>query len=60
MNEYRKLKDRHQQEFNALPMGFAFGNEQFSKMMVGWGSIHSRTLTKSIPSGRAATSRRKI
>lgn len=37
MNEYRKMMDRHQQEFNALPLGFAFGQKQFEEMMRGWG-----------------------
>ena len=37
MNEYRKLRDRQQQEFNALPLGFAFNQKQFAEMMQGWG-----------------------
>lgn len=37
MNEYQKLRDRQQQEFNALPLGFAFGDKQFREMMQGWG-----------------------
>ena len=37
MNEYQKLQNRQQQEFNALPLGFAFGNKQFAEMMRGWG-----------------------
>lgn len=37
MNEYQKLRDRQQQEFNALPLGFAFSNKQFREMMQEWG-----------------------
>lgn len=37
MNEYRKLRDRQQEEFNALPLGFAFNQKQFAEMMQGWG-----------------------
>ena len=37
MNEYQELMDRQQKAFNTLPLGFAFGNEQFGKMMAGWG-----------------------
>ena len=29
MNRYAELCQRHQQEVNALPIGFAFGNRQF-------------------------------
>ncbi len=34
---YNQLKERHQQETNALPLGFAFSNEQFNEMMQKWG-----------------------
>ena len=37
MNEYQKLRDRQQQEFNALPLGFAFSDKQFAEMMQEWG-----------------------
>lgn len=37
MNEYRKLKEKHQEEINKFPLGFAFSNEQFDKMMKNWG-----------------------
>lgn len=37
MNKYAELKAKQQEEFNALPIGFAFGNEQFGKMMKDWG-----------------------
>ena len=37
MNQYQEMRDRQQQEFNALPLGFAFGQKQFNEMMRGWG-----------------------
>lgn len=37
MNEYRKMRNRQQQEFNALPLKFAFRQKQFDEMMQGWG-----------------------
>ena len=37
MNKYVQMRKRQQEEFNALPLGFAFSNEQFEKMMIGWG-----------------------
>lgn len=37
MSEYRKLRDRQQEEFNKLPLGFAFSQEQFEEMMRKWG-----------------------
>ena len=37
MNLYRQLKDRHQKEINAFPLGVAFSNKQFEEMMQGWG-----------------------
>ena len=37
MNEYMEMRDRQQKEFNALPLGFAFGQKQFDEMMRGWG-----------------------
>ena len=36
MNKYAKLRQRQQEEFNAL-LGFAFGQKQFDEMMRGWG-----------------------
>ena len=36
-NEYMELQSRQQMEFNELPLGFAFSDEQFKKMMEGWG-----------------------
>ena len=37
MNQYQKLRDRQQQEFNALPLGFAFSDKQFREVMQAWG-----------------------
>lgn len=34
---YAELKKKQQEELNAFPIGFAFNNEQFEKMMNGWG-----------------------
>lgn len=36
MNKYAKLKKKHQQELEKLPMKVAFGKEQFKKMMEEW------------------------
>lgn len=33
INEYRKLKNKHQEEYNALPKFFAFSEENFEKGM---------------------------
>jgi hypothetical protein len=37
MNRYAELRHRQQKEFDALPLGFAFGRKQFDEMMRGWG-----------------------
>lgn len=37
MNEYMEMRDRQQKEFDALPLGFAFGQKQFEEMMRSWG-----------------------
>ena len=37
MESYREMRERQQKEFNELPLGFAFSDEQFNKMMEGWG-----------------------
>ena len=34
---YRKLKLKHQAEVDAFPLGFAFSEKQFDKMMEDWG-----------------------
>ena len=36
-NKYKELRERQQKEFDALPLGFAFGDKQFEEMMKGWG-----------------------
>ena len=36
-NSYIEFRNRQQKEFNALPIGYAFSNEQFKQMMEGWG-----------------------
>lgn len=37
METYQEMKERHQREFNALPIGAAFREEGFRRMMEGWG-----------------------
>lgn len=37
METYRQLRERQQKEVNEFPLGFAFSDEQFEKMMAGWG-----------------------
>lgn len=37
MNRYAEMRQRQQEEFNALPLGFAFGQKQFNEMMEKWG-----------------------
>lgn len=37
MNTYEQLKNKHQKEMDAFPLGAAFSNEQFEKMMQKWG-----------------------
>lgn len=37
MNKYSEMRQRQQEEFNALPLGFAFSNKQFNEMMERWG-----------------------
>lgn len=37
MNTYKQLKDKHQKEMDAFALGAAFSNDQFAKMMQGWG-----------------------
>ena len=36
MNPYLELKQKHQREINAFPLGFAFNQEQFNEMMAKW------------------------
>lgn len=53
MESYTEMKKRHQREVSALPLGFAFSNEQFAEMMRGWGLYPERDLDKicSLPGG---------
>ena len=46
MNEYQKLRERQQQEFNALPLGFAFNDRQFAETMQAWGLDPEKDLDK--------------
>ena len=34
---YRELKEKHQAEVNAFPLGAAFSDKQFTEMMAKWG-----------------------
>lgn len=36
MNKYAELRERQQQEFNSLPLGFAFSDKQFQETMQAW------------------------
>lgn len=51
MNKYMELKERQQQEVNALPLGFAFNEKQFNEMMVGWGLDPEKDLDKIVSIG---------
>ena len=46
MNKYAELRNRQQEEFNALPLGFAFGDKQFEEMMKKWGLDPEKDLDK--------------
>ena len=46
MNTYQEMQLRQQQEFNTLPLGFAFNKDQFDKMMRGWGLHPERDVKK--------------
>ena len=46
MNEYAELRARQQQEFNALPLGFAFSDKQFREAMQSWGLDPEKDLDK--------------
>ena len=46
MNKYAELRHRQQKEFNALPLGFAFGQKQFDEMMRGWGLDPEKDIDK--------------
>ena len=53
MNRYAELRHRQQEEFNALPLGFAFSQKQFDEMMQGWSLDPEKDLDKilRIPGG---------
>ena len=34
---YKELKQKHEKEINAFPLGFAFSRNQFEEMMQKWG-----------------------
>ncbi len=36
MNAYIEMKNRHQEEVNKFPLGFAFSETQFNEMMAKW------------------------
>jgi hypothetical protein len=36
-NPYATLREKHQREMNAFPLGFAFNKKQFVEMMKKWG-----------------------
>lgn len=46
MNDYQIMSDRQHKEFNTLPIGAAFSNEQFERMMKGWGLDANNDLDK--------------
>lgn len=46
MNTYEEMTRKHQEEVNALPLGFAFSNKQFVEMMRGWGLHPERDVDK--------------
>ncbi len=53
MNRYAALRERQQEEFNALPLGFAFSQKQFNSMMMEWGLDPEKDVDKiyRIPGG---------
>lgn len=46
MNKYAELRARQQQEFNSLPLGFAFSDKQFREAMQTWGLDPEKDLDK--------------
>lgn len=46
MKKYAEMRQRQQKELNALPLGFAFSNQQFSEMMEAWGLDSQKDLDK--------------
>ena len=51
-NRYAELRQKQQQEVNALPIGFAFSDRQFEEMMRGWGLDPEKDLDKIYRLGR--------
>lgn len=43
MNKYSELKKRHQNRINALPLMFAFSQQQFKEGMARWGLTEKDT-----------------
>lgn len=48
MNRYQALSEKHQREFNKLPLGFAYCDKQFNEMMLKWGLHPKKDLDKLI------------
>ena len=46
MNKYREMVHRHQQEINALPLGHAYSDHQFTEMMLNWSLDPEKDLDK--------------
>ena len=51
-NLYEELKNKHQQEMNAFPIGACFSQKQFEEMMQKWGlTVHDTDKICSIGGG---------
>ena len=48
MEKYEQMKARHQKEIDALPMYFAFGQNQFEELMKKLGFENEEEFTKSV------------
>jgi len=48
---YAELKQKHQEEVNAFPFGFAFSNSQFNEMMANWNLDPEKDLDKLLSIG---------
>jgi len=46
MNRYQEMRKRHQTEFDSVPLGAAFSEEQFNTMMSGWGLDPEKDIDK--------------
>lgn len=49
MSSYSEMKHRHQQEFNALPLHFAFGDEQIKRKMAELGLTEENIADRIVP-----------